>query len=312
MENKYYEEYKTLLQKIKEYNSIIIAKHVMPDWDAQGSAEGLKKIIEDNFKGKNVYIVGSKIEDKPYKFKLTDEQIKKSILLTVDVANQERIDFERKELVKEIFKIDHHKFESHDFGDNFLVDPTAIACTQVITIWASAMNLNISKEASKFLYKGLLTDSGRFLFKNTNAQTFEAAKILVSTGIDVAEIANEIYLYDLSLKKWLAEISRKIVFDEKKHYAYLCVKKSDYYGIIDIEAAKSALGTMAGIKEISTWFLAYEKEDGVVKLSFRSRDKDVSTIAKNYGGGGHTLAAACEIGTWTNFENELNNILKGM
>ncbi|QHX36211.1 bifunctional oligoribonuclease and PAP phosphatase NrnA [Spiroplasma sp. TIUS-1] len=312
MENIFYEEYKTLLQKIEEYKTIIIAKHVMPDWDAQGSAEGLKRIIEDNFKNKNVYIVGSKIEDKPYKFKLSDEQIKKSILLTVDVANQSRIDFDKKMNVKEIFKIDHHKFESHDFGDNFLVDPTAIACTQVITIFAMTMNLKISKEAAKFLYKGLLTDSGRFLFKNTNAQTFEAAKVLVSTGIDVAEIANEIYLTDLNLKKWLFKMSEKIVFNEKKYYAYLCVKKSDYYGIIDIEAAKSALGIMSGINEISTWFLAYEKEDGIVKISFRSRNKDVSLIAKKYGGGGHTLAAACEVGTWDNFENELNNILKGI
>ncbi|WP_338983430.1 bifunctional oligoribonuclease/PAP phosphatase NrnA [Spiroplasma endosymbiont of Othius punctulatus] len=305
-------EYQNLINKINEFELIIIAKHVMPDWDAQGSAEGLKLIIEENFKNKKVFIVGSKIESEPYDFKLTEDEIKKSILLTVDVANKARIDFDKLDLVKEIFKIDHHKYDVHDFGDNFLVDPQSIACTQVVTIWADEMNLRITKEAAEFLYRGLLTDSGRFLFKNTSAETFEAAKILLSTGIDITKISDDLYLTDLNLKKWLQKISENVIYNEKKEYAYLCVKKNDYYGIINIEAAKSALSIMSGTKEISTWFLAYENENGIVKVSFRSRKKDVSLIAKKYGGGGHTLAAACEIGTWDNFNKELNNILKGV
>ena len=51
--------YQEVWNKIKAYDSIVIFGHVNPDGDCYGSQIGLRQAIKDNFKGKNVYAVGS-------------------------------------------------------------------------------------------------------------------------------------------------------------------------------------------------------------------------------------------------------------
>ena len=52
-----------ILNKIKEYDTIIIHRHVRPDGDCIGSQMGLKEIIKQNFKDKKVYAVGDDIPE---------------------------------------------------------------------------------------------------------------------------------------------------------------------------------------------------------------------------------------------------------
>ena len=51
--------HKKIYNKIKEYNKIVIARHIGPDPDALGSANGLKDIIKETFPKKEVYTIGS-------------------------------------------------------------------------------------------------------------------------------------------------------------------------------------------------------------------------------------------------------------
>ena len=46
------------------------------------------------------------------------------------------------------------------------------------------------------------------------------------------------------------------------------------------------------------------KENGIVKLSFRSKSVDVNKIASEYGGGGHVLAAGASV------EGNLKDVLE--
>ena len=41
--------FKEILEKIKEFNTIIIHRHLRPDGDCIGSQFGLKYLIEENF-----------------------------------------------------------------------------------------------------------------------------------------------------------------------------------------------------------------------------------------------------------------------
>ena len=47
-----------ILNKIKEYNKIMIHGHIRPDGDCYGSQFGLKDIIKTSFPEKEVYVVG--------------------------------------------------------------------------------------------------------------------------------------------------------------------------------------------------------------------------------------------------------------
>ncbi|AUM63023.1 DHH family phosphoesterase [Spiroplasma monobiae] len=307
MENKSNEL--ALLKVIEQYENIIIAKHVSPDWDTQGSAYALREIILNNFNNKNVYVVGEKMnfgtreEDES---KLTEGIISTSLLITVDVANFERVDFEFKEKVKEVFKVDHH-LEVDNFGKGKLVDPSAIACTQVITLWSNNCNLKLTKLGATYLYFGLITDSGRFLFEKTNGKTFLAAKILVEAGVIITEVYSELFLKKLELAKWHNKAFSMAEFKNNNEIAYIKVT-SDFFETLNLgeEEVKSALTVLSGIKEIKIWALAYQTPGNEnVKVSIRSRDFNINSVATNYNGGGHKLASGAKLNSW----NELDNLI---
>jgi len=287
---------KLLVKKIKEYEHIIIAKHLNPDWDAQGSAMGLAWIIKDSFKHKKIYVVGERLnEDTHFSAdELTDEIISQSLMITVDTAAKKLIDFDRTSQVREIFKIDHH-LNVDPYGTYNFIDETSIANTQVVTLWAEKMKLSISQEAATNLYKGLITDSGRFLFPRTGMATYQAAMILYSTGINLEEIHNELYVSPLKVKQWQNYAFSKMKIT-KKGVAYLKITPEDYdkFGVNKTQI-KAALGVMSGIIEISVWALICQYADGEIRVSLRSREYDVNSVARNYRGGGHRLASGAKL-----------------
>ena len=52
-----------ILEKIKQYNRIIIHRHIRPDGDCIGSQSGLKLAIKLNYPEKEVYAVGDIIPE---------------------------------------------------------------------------------------------------------------------------------------------------------------------------------------------------------------------------------------------------------
>ncbi|AHI53369.1 DHH family phosphoesterase [Spiroplasma culicicola] len=309
-----YENAKLLVEKINEYQNIIIAKHIAPDWDAQGSALGLKEIIVNNFKNKNVYVVGNKLmsaglfEDEQV---LTEDIIKESLMITVDVANFERIDFSFKDNVKEIFKIDHHP-NVDDYADNSIVDVASIACTQTVVSICEQNNWKISKEAATYLYYGLITDSGRFLFRKTNEITFKTAIKLIECGVDINEVYENLYSQPLVVAKWKNRAFNKAKFVEGYPIAYIEIKDEDWQDLsLTEEEVKLSLGTLSGIQEILIWFIAYEsKVHDAVKVSMRSRQYEVNKVAAVYSGGGHMYAAGAKVKDFKDVDNLVNDLKK--
>lgn len=288
---------KQLVKKIKEYQNIIIAKHILPDWDAQGSAMGMANIIAENFKNKNIVVVGIRLNDDQTfmidENQLTDEFISSALLITVDTATTARLDFAKWNLAKEIFKIDHH-IEVDKYGTYNMVEVEAMACTQVVTLWAHDMKLKINKAAATNLYTGLLTDSGRFLFPATTKETFQAASILLAAGIELTKIHDYLYVNDLNGKKWLNYAFGKVQIS-KHGTAIIMIEEKDYQPFgLEYNQVKSALSTMSGIAEIKVWctVIVWKGEN---KVSLRARDYDINTIAIKYNGGGHKFASGAKL-----------------
>ncbi|WP_156007392.1 DHH family phosphoesterase [Spiroplasma tabanidicola] len=304
-----------LVNKIKEYKNIIIAKHESPDWDAQGSAIGMKDIIVNNFQNKNVFIVGHIVGDETKIFEdeklLNDEIIKSSLLITVDTANLERLDFQNKNEVKEIFKVDHH-IKVDNYGNEELVDESAIACTQIIALWAKENSFTLTKQGAEGLYYGLITDSNRFMYDKTNNETFEAAMFLISFGIEIKKIYDSLYLKNLKSVKWLNKAFQKAEFVMGYPIAFIKIENADHENLnLHEEEVKSALYTMSNIKEIAIWFIAYESIlSDKIKVSIRSRDYDVNKVAKMYNGGGHKLASGAKLNNFKEVDNLIEDLKK--
>ena len=49
IDDPYYNIKKAILDKIKEYNTIIIHRHIRPDGDAIGTSQGLKALLKNTY-----------------------------------------------------------------------------------------------------------------------------------------------------------------------------------------------------------------------------------------------------------------------
>lgn len=87
---------KKILDKIKQYNRIIITRHFRPDGDAIGSTKGLAGILKLSFPQKEVYVLNEDSsqylaflggEDAP----IDDEKYADALVIVCDTATTDRI-----------------------------------------------------------------------------------------------------------------------------------------------------------------------------------------------------------------------------
>src|SRR5690625_8031319 len=102
---------KKIIQMIKDYETIIIHRHVRPDPDALGSQAGLKEIIKQSFPDKIAYIVGE--EDPSLHFlvrmyQISDQTCDQALVIVCDAAYAARISDIRQDLGEDIVKSDHY------------------------------------------------------------------------------------------------------------------------------------------------------------------------------------------------------------
>ena len=102
---------KEILKKIKEYETIVIARHIGPDPDALASEIALRDSIKLTFPKKNVYAVGNAVSKFRYFGELDridDTKLNKPLLIILDVPNKSRIDGINYDIYDYVIRIDHH------------------------------------------------------------------------------------------------------------------------------------------------------------------------------------------------------------
>ena len=102
-----------ILGKIREYDRIIISRHIRPDGDAVGSTQGLKEILRLTFPEKEIYLVSEDYSEYlsflgEEDGQLDDELYRDALLIVLDTASVDRISNSKYHLAKEMIKIDHH------------------------------------------------------------------------------------------------------------------------------------------------------------------------------------------------------------
>lgn len=292
------EVFQQILTKIKEYDTIIIHRHLHPDPDAVGSQSGLAFAIQEAYPTKKVLMTGSDVGDLDFiatMDEVSDDDYKNALVIAIDTANTPRISDERFNQGKELIKIDHHPDDDH-YGDIVYVDELASSASEIVAriINASHGTLKVSPKVAASLYAGIVGDTGRFLFNSTSSETFAIASELVKTGIDHTQISQNIQ--EVTLEQ--ARLQNK-VFDlmhvDPSGAAYITVsqKQMDDLGI-NFEQAKAVVGGPGRVKEIKAWVSFTQKQDGTYRVSYRSKGPVINELAKKHHGGGHALASGAE------------------
>ncbi len=296
MENKI----KSLIEAIKNYDTIIIHRHNRPDGDAIGSQLGLKYTILNTYPKKKVYAVGDinpRIDFLGSMDTIEDSIYKDALVIIVDVAVDYMLSDERYKLAKEIYIIDHHTNASNIVDDtHFIVDPTRAAAAEYIANILLNNNFKLSCESAKLLFTGIVTDSGRFQYNETSSRTLRIAADLMDYGFDPQEIYNKLYVETLEKKKLTAEFTSKFLITEH-NVAYMFNTQEDLkkYNVSFNDCSRGMVNVMSGIEGINIWANFTEDENGKVICEFRSRGFSIVDIAKKYGGGGHDQACGATI-----------------
>ena len=91
-----------------------------------------------------------------------------------------------------VLNIDHHH-DNTRFGDLNLVDVEASCTAEIVYDLARLLGAEITAEMAAALYVGLITDTGKFMYENTNAHTHRVAAELIDAGVDVDDTYRRLY-----------------------------------------------------------------------------------------------------------------------
>ena len=293
--------FEKILNEIKSFDTIIIHRHNNPDGDALGSQIGLKNIITENFPEKTVYVVGD--SSKRYGFmeqsgmdEIADSVYENALAIVLDTSAAALISDDRYKTAKRTARIDHHIF-CEEICDIAVTDTSYESCCGLMTEFAIESGLKLSPLAAKSLYTGMVTDSGRFRYDCTNANTFRLASHLMETEFDTNEIYAQLYADDFSFIRLRAQFVLKIKFTENNvAYIYTTKDELENYEADTFTISRAMVGTMGDIKGVNIWVNFTETENGVL-AELRSNKHNINTIAVKYGGGGHLKASGATLKT---------------
>lgn len=296
-----------ILQKIKEYNTIIIHRHSNPDLDALGSQIGLRETLRLNFPEKEIYAVG---DMNRFTFlgsmdEIEDEKYQDALCIICDVAESRMISDYRYLLAKEIIVIDHHQNSINldtvekkcDVSVYPYIKNNYVAACAIVADLIKEWDLKMPKEAATALYGGIVTDSGRFQYGKDLAPLFRTSAYLMDNGADASYIYNNLYVETLESRIMKNYFQQKMLLT-KQNVAYMFNDK-DVFEKFDVDTftvSRGMVNLMSGIDKVKIWCnFTYDIATKKVLCEFRSRGIVIVDIAKKYGGGGHANACGATI-----------------
>ena len=303
-----------ILEAIKQYETIILHRHVRPDPDAYGSQCGLGEIIKASFPEKNVYMVG--IEEDSLQFlkrldQIPDSAYNQALVIVCDTANQERVCDQRYTMGDKLIKIDHHPNED-PYGDIVWVDTQASSCSEMIYefyLFGKEQGLTMTQEAARLLYAGIVGDTGRFLYPSTTDKTFLYAGELIHYGFNRTEIYNGLYDVDEAVVRLNGYVFENFKMDENGVGSMVITKEIMERFKVNASQASLLVSTLGGIKGMKAWVFFIE-EGNEIRVRLRSKGPVINGIAKKYRGGGHPLASGATIYDWAEADKVIADLVE--
>lgn len=301
-----------ILNLIKEYKRIIIARHIGGDPDALGSTFALKEIILENFPDKEVYVAGTSISR--FKFfgthdKITDEMYENALLIALDIPDIKRLDGVDYYKFKDSVKIDHHP-EIDKYSDLEIIDIDASSTCELIAKWCYRCNLKMPLHAAQNIFMGIVADTNRFLFGANKKETYEIVLDLIEK-----ENVKPNELYEILYKRSMSEVRLEGFISlnmrvTKNGLGYVKITDKDLkdYGV-DSASVGSIMNNYNFIHGLICWVVFTEDvKNNVIRTSARSRGVKINKLFEQYNGGGHVYACGAKLNSFSEADEIIDKL----
>jgi phosphoesterase RecJ-like protein len=294
--------FRQFVSLIEKHDNIIIIRHQNPDLDAFGSQFGLYYMLQSRYSDKTILVGGDTNNLNHFRDldPLEEDDYAGALVIILDTVSRQMLENSLFERAAAIVLIDHHQNDPDIRYDLMIKDPTASSTTELLARLFLENGWTITRDIAEALYTGLVSDTGRFLYRSVTPTTFRIAAALLETGIDIQTIHDRMYAETLAMKKLKSIFSASISFTSK-NVAY---RRNDAAflednGVDSHTVSRGLVNQMSGIEEVPIWAnFTYDQKTGRILCELRSRRTPILDVARKFGGGGHLLACGCIVDTW--------------
>ena len=290
-----------ILEKIEQYDTIVVSRHIRPDGDAVGSTKGLTKLLRDTYPDKKIYLVNEDFSDYLAflggEDTVSDEVYKNALQIVIDTGTRDRISNTKYSLAKELIKIDHH-IEADPYGDvNWVEDFRSSACEMIADFYVTFKDrLKMTPEAATYIYLGMVTDSGRFRFEGVTGETMRLAAAILDCGVDYEKLFAHLYVEDVQTLKLKSYVYDHLQITKNGvAYIYMSEEVQKKFNLT-LEAASDVVSELSKIRGSLIWIAFIDNTaKNNIRVRLRSRFLGINDLAKEYHGGGHNMAAGATV-----------------
>jgi len=300
-------ELEQVADELRGADRLLLTTHENPDGDALGSLLGMHLLLSQLDKDAAMFLAADEFP-LPHEYRYLPlggvlnappADLDERLVVFLDCGNIDRMpaDFLRADRLR-IVNIDHHH-DNTRFGEVNLVDPSASCTAELVWRLVHELGGELTPPMAEALYVGLVTDTGRFMYRSTGAEAHRMAAELIDAGASPHAVNRQVFesLPFCRLELLARGLARVVRYDDgaittthltRDDFAETGAEETDSEGIVD--HLRSVDGTAVAVLVRD---LLAEDRAGLRKVSMRAVDGavDVSRIARGLGGGGHLQAA---------------------
>lgn len=293
----------SIAEVLKANDNFVVCGHVSPDGDCLGCQLGLASALSRLGKSVTCVLVKDEPIERALRFLPGAEHLIPAekfegacdVFVGVDVPTRERIGEAAcaiHDVAKTTITIDHHAVDS-TMADYVYVDPDAAAACMLVWDLVGLLGVDRGGAVASCCYTGLMTDTGRFQFQNTDVFALRAACEMVACGADAATLATQVFQNrSIASLKLAGRAVDRMQFGHNGDYVLSYVTQADFeeFGAVkaDAEPIINTLRTVEGTRVACM----LREVDGKIRGGLRSKDEtDISVLARSFGGGGHKAAS---------------------
>lgn len=296
--------FSNIYELIKEFETIVLARHVGVDPDAMASTMALKDSILLTFTNKKVYCVGGGSNRFSYFGKLDKiDKPENALLIVLDTPDIRRIDGIDLQDYKKVIKIDHHPFVEK-YADIECINDASSSASELVLDLINETPLLMNKIIASKIYLGIVSDTNRFMFNNSTGSTFKkVSKLIDDYDLEIDKLYVPLYLRPINEVRLEGYIGLNLnVTENGVGYIKLTKDLLDKYGV-DAAAPGNMVNNFNYINEVLVWaFFTEDVKNENIRVSVRSRGPIINTSLAKYNGGGHKYASGARIKTMADVE----------